>query len=100
MLDEFKVCTHTHTQKSLNRVRLFETPWIVAHQAPWSMGFSRHEYWSELPFPSPLKSATARYLKVCQEYTGFFLAIFVKIAYLFKNDTKKAEEETDASGST
>ena len=28
------------------------TPWIVAHQAPLSMGFSRQEYWSRLPFPS------------------------------------------------
>ena len=83
--------THTHTQKSLSRVRLFATPWIVAHQASRSMGFSRHEYWSGLLFPSPLKSATARYLNVCQEYTGFFLTIFVKIAYLFKNDTKTAE---------
>ena len=45
--------THTHTKKSLSRVRLFATPWIVAHQAPWSMGFSGHEYWSGLPFPSP-----------------------------------------------
>ena len=32
--------------KSLSRVRLFETPWTVAHQAPPSMGFSRQEYWS------------------------------------------------------
>ena len=38
---------------SLNRVRLFATPWTVAHQAPPSMGFSRQEYWSGLPFPSP-----------------------------------------------
>ena len=45
--------THIHTQKSLSPVRLFATPWIVAHQAPRSMGFSRHEYWSGLPFPSP-----------------------------------------------
>ena len=30
-----------------------ETPWAVACQAPLSMGFSRQEYWSELPFPSP-----------------------------------------------
>ena len=30
-----------------------ETPWTVAHQAPLSMGFSRQECWSELPFPSP-----------------------------------------------
>ena len=39
--------------KSLSRVWLFETPWTVAHQAPPSMGFSRQEYWSGLPFPSP-----------------------------------------------
>ena len=39
--------------KSLSLVRLFVTPWTVAHQAPPSMGFSRQEYWSELPFPSP-----------------------------------------------
>ena len=39
--------------KSLSRVRLFVIPWTVAYQAPPSMGFSRQEYWSELPFPSP-----------------------------------------------
>ena len=39
--------------KSLGRVRLFATPWTVAHQAPPSMEFSRQEYWSGLPFPSP-----------------------------------------------
>ena len=39
--------------KSLSCVRLFVTPWTVAHQAPPSMGFSRQEYWSGLPFPSP-----------------------------------------------
>ena len=39
--------------KSLSRVRLFVTTWTVAHQAPLSMGFSRQEYWSGLPFPSP-----------------------------------------------
>ena len=38
--------------KSLSRV-CFVTRWIVAHQAPLSMGFSRQEYWSGLPFPSP-----------------------------------------------
>ena len=37
--------------KSLSRVRLFATPWTVAYQAPPSMGFSRQEYWSGLPFP-------------------------------------------------
>ena len=39
--------------KSLSRVRLFATPWTAAYQAPPSMGFSRQEYWSGLPFPSP-----------------------------------------------
>ena len=39
--------------KSLSRVQLFETPWTVAYQAPLSMGFSRQECWSGLPFPSP-----------------------------------------------
>ena len=39
--------------KSLSLVQLFVTPWTVAHQAPLSMGFSRQEYWSGLPFPSP-----------------------------------------------
>ena len=37
----------------LSHVRLFATPWTVACQAPQSMGFSRKEYWSGLPFPSP-----------------------------------------------
>ena len=39
--------------KSLSRVQLFATPWTVAHQAPPSMGFSRQEYWSGWPLPSP-----------------------------------------------
>ena len=39
--------------ESLSHVRLFATPWTVAYQAPPSMRFSRQEYWSGLPFPSP-----------------------------------------------
>ena len=39
--------------KSLSRVWLFVTPWTVAYQAPLSLGFSKQEYWSGLPFPSP-----------------------------------------------
>ena len=39
--------------KSLSRVLLFVTPWTVAYQASPSMGFSRQEYWSRLPFSSP-----------------------------------------------
>ena len=37
----------------LSHVQLFTAPWTVAHQAPLSMDFSRQEYWSGLPFPSP-----------------------------------------------
>ena len=39
--------------KSLGRVRLLATPWTAAYQAPPSMGFSRQEYWSGVPLPSP-----------------------------------------------
>ena len=45
---------HWRKVKLLSRVQLFVTPWThVAYQAPQSMGFSRQEYWSGLPFPSP-----------------------------------------------
>ena len=40
--------------KSLSRVRLLVIPWTVAYQAPPSMGFSRQEYWSGVPVPSPI----------------------------------------------
>ena len=39
--------------KSLSCVRLLATPWTVAYQVPPSMGFSRREYWSGVPLPSP-----------------------------------------------
>ena len=37
-----------------SRVQLCATPWTAAHQAPLSLGFSRQERWSGLPFPSPM----------------------------------------------
>ena len=40
--------------KSLSRVRLLATPWTAAYQAPPSVGFSRQEYWSGVPLPSPV----------------------------------------------
>ena len=39
--------------KLLSHVHIFATPWTIALQAPLLMGFSRQEYWSGLPFPSP-----------------------------------------------
>ena len=49
---EFLIC-HKVKVNSLSRVRLFATPWTVAHHAPPSTEFSRQDYWSGLPFPSP-----------------------------------------------
>ena len=40
--------------KSLSHIRLFVTPWTAAYQAPQSMEFSRQEFWSGLPFPTPV----------------------------------------------
>ena len=53
--------------KSLSRVPLFATPWTVIYQDPLSMGFSRQEYWSGLPFPSSIKKAE------CQRTDAFKL---------------------------
>ena len=56
-----RVLYHLHHQgshdwlKSLSHVRLFGTPWAVACQVPLSMGFSRQEYWSGLPFQAWVK---------------------------------------------
>ena len=44
---------YMYVVQSLSRVLLFATSQTVAYQAPPSMGFSRQEYWSGLPFPSP-----------------------------------------------
>ena len=50
--------------KSLSCVRLLATPWTAAYQALPPMGFSRKEYWSRVPLPSPSKYATLLYLNV------------------------------------
>ena len=51
--------------KSLSRVRLLATPWTAAHQAPPSLGFSRQEYWSGVPLPSPnYKVAMTKYVTI------------------------------------
>ena len=44
---------HVSMLSHFSRVRLFAMLWTVAHQAPLSIGFSRQEFWSGLPFPSP-----------------------------------------------
>ena len=62
--------------KSLSRVRLFSTPWTAAYQAPPSMGFSRQEYWSGLPLPSPGGSSTPEQFITATETPGFSIVEF------------------------
>ena len=61
--------------KSLSRVRLLTTPWTAAYQAP-CMGFSRQEYWSGLPLPSPTDSGQS--LLNCQLYFSLNYRILQK----------------------
>ena len=49
----YKVCRGYEVSEVVQSVRLFATLWTVAHKDPPSMGFSKQEYWSGLPFPSP-----------------------------------------------
>ena len=67
--------------KSLSRVRLLATPWTAAHQAPPSMGFSRQEYWSGVPLPSPpVKPSLGQNCNLAKDifkipYTAFHIPI-------------------------
>ena len=49
----------------LSRVLLFETPWTIAYKAPLPMGFPKLEYWSGLPFPSPIHSSMRSKYQLC-----------------------------------
>jgi len=68
--------------KSLSRVQLFTTPWTAAHQAPPSMGFSRQEYWSGVPLPSPTLS-----LKDCnQPSLSLLLSLSLSLSHTCTHD--------------
>ena len=58
--------------KSLSRVRLLETPWTAAYQAPRSMGFSRQEYWSGMPLPSPRPIVYRSINMWCMSFISWF----------------------------
>ena len=66
---------------SLSHVRLLETPWTAAHQAPPSMGFSRQEYWSGVPLPSP-KKHQKRKINVIKEDKFYFVEIIIEMLLL------------------
>ena len=63
--------------KSLSRIWLFTTPWTAAHQAPPSMRFSRQEYWSGLPLPSPMCSLVFSKWFLLFLYTSDFQIIII-----------------------
>ena len=65
--------------KLLSRVQLFATPWTAAYQAPLSMGFSRQEYWSGLPLPSP--KYTDSWAKLWQTLLIFFQCPFAAFSF-------------------
>ena len=76
--------------KSLSRVRPSATPWTAAFQAPPSMGFSRQEYWSRVPLPSPVYIYTFclinthyyQIIKLQGKGTGFYLFIWLTISIM------------------
>ena len=79
--------------KSLSRVRLPATPWTAAYQAPPSMGFSRQEYWSGVPLPSPIGrhilyhwatwEAIAIYA-ICKGLKGCFIPVTLRIMFFYE----------------
>ena len=73
LYEEDEPCQVTTSEvKSLSRVQLFATRRTVVYQAPLSMGFSRQEYWSGLPFPSPADLPTQDGTQVPCMAGGFF----------------------------
>ena len=76
----------TNMVKSLSRVRLFETPWTVAYQAPPSMGFSSQEYWSGLPQPRQhIKKQRPYFVNTGLSSDG----ISVELFHILKDDAVK-----------
>ena len=71
--------------KLLSRVWLFATPWTVAHQAPQAMEFSRQEYWSGLPFPSPLVSIehSKFIISMKEKFCATWIYLFILVYNLY-----------------
>ena len=73
------------TVKLLSRVQLLATSWTAAHQAPPSMGFSRQEYWSGVPLPSPSLIIREMQVKTTMRY---YLTL-VRMAVIKKSRNNK-----------
>ena len=70
--------------KSLSCVQFFATPWTVAYQAPPSMGFSRQEYWSGVPFPSPISTELLLIIPPLENYQYKELRVCMSKLQAFK----------------
>ena len=84
--------------KSLSCVRLLATPWTAAYQAPATMGFSRQEYWSEVPLPSPMTNLDSilksRDITLSTKVRTVKAMVFPVVMYGYKSWTiKKAERQ-------
>ena len=75
-------------EKSLSRVWLFATPWTVAYQAPPSMGFSRQEYWSGLPFPSLCAIQSSKVLGINDKLALTDIISHKKVIYCLSSKTR------------
>ena len=76
--------------KSLSRVRLLTTPWTAAYQAPPSMGFSRQEYWSGVPLPSPSQQLNEYKMRTNDSFTSKFPSSPLLSLLLFSPSQKTA----------
>ena len=70
--------------KSLSCVWLLGTPWTAAYQAPPSMGFSRQEYWSGMPLPSPISNASTINIYLSW-YSGLYCGVMLQCSTKRKN---------------
>ena len=80
----------------LSHVWFFVTPWTIVHQAPLSMGFSRQEYWSGLPFPSPwdlpnprdrtwVPYIIGRFVTICARKPWYLISFFLLLARCWRS---------------
>ena len=74
--------------KSLSCVRFLATPWTAAYHASLSMGFSRQEYWSGVPLPSPIRANLSFSGRLHKMYIGFWIKVTTSI-YKSKIITRK-----------
>ena len=76
--------------KSLSRVWLLATPWTAAHQAPPSMGFSRQEYWSGVPLPSPIMKFSKKKYSYSLKIKLLTIVALNQLQLLFLHSPSKA----------